>query len=68
VKLPDRVSFEDKGGHIRHHTRITWWDLEKLTTEESIRDKITPEMLKQVYTKDYLKLTFFGHYWLKLYH
>ncbi|MCZ8079072.1 MAG: hypothetical protein O9289_05920 [Rhodobacteraceae bacterium] len=25
LKLPDGVSFHDKGGHARHHARIAWW-------------------------------------------
>lgn len=65
VELPKGVEFKDKGGHIRHHARVTWWDLNKLTSEEAVREKITKDMITPIYKEDYSKLTFFGHYWLK---
>jgi hypothetical protein len=63
IKLPGDVSFTDKGGVTREDARLTWWDLEQITPETSVKEHITKEMIQAVYTKDYEKLTFFGHYW-----
>jgi hypothetical protein len=63
IKLPNDVRFLDKGGVLRSKARLTWWDLEQITPETSVKEHITQEMIQAVYTKDYEKLTFFGHYW-----
>ncbi len=73
MKLPDGLSFHDKDGNIRHHTRIKWW-LE--AHETNLRDasmvsipdlpaiSIPSQTLGKAYKKED-KPVFFGHYWLK---
>ncbi len=31
LRLPEGVSFHDKGGHERHHARIAWWRSQERT-------------------------------------
>lgn len=73
MELPNDISFPDKDGNMRYHSRIKWW----LEAEETnLRDlSMTPfetipmaEVTKDILGTPYRKTdppVFFGHYWLK---
>jgi hypothetical protein len=73
IKLPDGISFPDKGGHPREHIRSRWWqtgattfkataivpfNAMKLMPDESIGPDLLPGY-------DGQKPLFLGHYWLQ---
>jgi Calcineurin-like phosphoesterase len=70
-ELPDNLEFRDKGGKLRRHGRIRWWD--KSTTElrslliglEGAEKSLPPADLdiSEYYYHDETPV-FFGHYWL----
>ncbi len=73
IKLPDGVSFLDKGGHPRRHIRSRWWQSGATTYKataivpadaiEAMPDEsIKPDLLPGY---DGKKPLFLGHYWLQ---
>ncbi|MDT8453404.1 MAG: hypothetical protein RQ936_11845 [Gammaproteobacteria bacterium] len=73
IKLPDGISFLDKGGHPREHIRSRWWqtgettfkataivpsDAMKVMPDEPIKPDLLPGY-------DGQKPLFLGHYWLQ---
>lgn len=75
MKMPDGLSFKDKGGHTRTDIRIKWWENPKDMTYRSI--SVLPiedlpnlpipveELPSSEYYLEDNKPVFFGHYWLK---
>jgi hypothetical protein len=73
AKLPEGVSFFDKDGHERHHTRVRWFDAPagKTYREYALTDKIDCDLhLDQSVIEAAVpypapaKPVFVGHYWL----
>ena len=74
IPLPPGASFRDKGGTVRHHIRIRWWDENATTHREAFfgsasaathipDDPIDDDHLI-VYAHDEPPV-FLGHYWLE---
>lgn len=72
VELPVGVEFRDKDGHLRHHTRVQFWETSKITYRELAI--VPPDVIEQIphepIPEDILpgydgeKPLFVGHYWL----
>jgi len=77
IELPEGVSFFDKDGHIRHHTRVRWFESAAgktyreyaLTDEIPCDDLLAPSIVAAAvhYPAD-AKPVFVGHYWLSAKH
>ena len=73
VRLPDRHSFEDKGGKVRYHVRVKWWNGDAQNWRQvamSVPDinrlpdlPLPDDLLTRIYPTD-AKPVFFGHYWM----
>lgn len=73
VKLPEGVSFRDKDGHVRHHTRVRWFENPEgqtygtyaFTDKIDSTDPLEASLIKKAapYPKNE-KPVFVGHYWL----
>ncbi|TKZ15763.1 metallophosphoesterase [Shimia litoralis] len=71
--LPHPHCFEDKGGKVRHHVRVKWWNGDARTWREiamsvpdinALPDTSLPDsLLRSAYSIDD-KPVFFGHYWM----
>ncbi|MGK7297517.1 MAG: metallophosphoesterase [Candidatus Wenzhouxiangella sp. M2_3B_020] len=71
-RLPDGASYHDQHGHIRHATRIRWWEPEPKTLREALDFTEPPAHLDLdvAYDLDYHPgypedeiPVFFAHYW-----
>jgi hypothetical protein len=75
MRMPDGLSFADKGGHYRTDIRIKWWEdptkanYQQISVEPLENLPATLLDLSQFKNMDYYgameKPVFFGHYWLK---
>ena len=73
ARLPHQHSFEDKGGKVRHHVRVKWWNGDARTWRQvamSVPDinqlpdaPLPDDLLTTIYPDGDLPV-FFGHYWL----
>jgi hypothetical protein len=73
ARLPHPHSFEDKGGKVRHHVRVKWWNGDARTWRQvamSVPDinqlpaaPLPDDLLTAIYPDDDLPV-FFGHYWM----
>lgn len=69
VRLPNGLSFHDKGGHERFDARFRWWDPQARTYAESCvvdSDTVLPDRpveQRPVESYDDDVPVFFGHYW-----
>jgi hypothetical protein len=72
VRLPEGVSFTDKGGVVRKEARIRWWEPELLTfrqaaigppvaSDDGMDSAFPPELRPAPYLGPPV---FFGHYWM----
>jgi hypothetical protein len=73
VRLPHPHSFEDKGGKIRHHVRVKWWNGDAQNWRQvamsvpdinQLPDAPLPDDLLTTIYPDGDKPVFFGHYWM----
>lgn len=73
ARLPHQHSFEDKGGKVRHHVRVKWWNGDARTWRQvamSVPDidqlpdaPLPDDLLTTIYPDGDLPV-FFGHYWM----
>ena len=73
ARLPHKHSFEDKGGQVRHHVRVKWWNGDAQSWREiamsvpdvnALPDTSVPDsLLREAYPIGD-KPVFFGHYWM----
>lgn len=73
ARLPPPHSFEDKGGKVRHHVRVKWWNGDARTWRQvamSVPDinqlpdaPLPDDLLMAIYPDGDLPV-FFGHYWM----
>jgi hypothetical protein len=73
ARLPHQHSFEDKGGKVRHHVRVKWWNGDARTWRQvamSVPDinqlpdaPLPDDLLTAIYPDGDLPV-FFGHYWM----
>ena len=73
ARLPHPHSFEDKGGKVRHHVRVKWWNGDARTWRQvamSVPDinqlpdaPLPDDLLMAIYPDGDLPV-FFGHYWM----
>jgi hypothetical protein len=71
--LPHPHSFEDKGGRVRQHVRVKWWNGDAQNWRQvamSVRDinqipdqPLSEDLVTSIYPVDG-KPVFFGHYWM----
>jgi len=73
ARLPLPHSFEDKGGKVRHHVRVKWWNGDARTWRHvamsvpdinRLPDAPLPDDLLTAIYPDGDKPVFFGHYWM----
>ena len=71
-KLPDKISFKDKSGHVRTVARIKWWDTAAAhSMQKALMDVEEVEASLPDHPIDFEHIyqekvpVFFGHYWLK---
>lgn len=73
ARLPHPYSFEDKGGKVRHHVRVKWWNSNAGNWREIAMSVPDINALPNTYLPDCLlratypieeKPVFFGHYWM----
>lgn len=73
ARLPPPHSFEDKGGKVRRHVRVKWWNGDARTWRQvamSVADinqlpdaPLPDDLLTAIYPDGDLPV-FFGHYWM----
>jgi hypothetical protein len=73
ARLPHPHCFEDKGGKVRHHVRVKWWNGDATTWRQvamSVPDvnqlpdtPLPDDLLTAIYPDGDLPV-FFGHYWM----
>lgn len=73
ARLPHPHSFEDKGGKVRHHVRVKWWNGDARTWRQvamsvpdinQLPDAPLPDDLLTAIYPDGDTPVFFGHYWM----
>jgi hypothetical protein len=73
ARLPHPHSFEDKGGKVRHHVRVKWWNGDATTWRQvamsvpdinQLPDTPLSDDLSTAIYPDGDTPVFFGHYWM----
>lgn len=73
AKLPQGYSFCDKGGHVRKHVRLKWWEGSARTWRDiaisvpdplELPDEKLPDGIVKAAYPSKAPPVFFGHYWL----
>jgi len=73
ARLPHPHSFEDKGGKVRHHVRVKWWNGDARTWRQvamsvpdinQLPDTPLSDDLSTAIYPDGDTPVFFGHYWM----